>query len=62
MCMQTSCSTCGKQTWRGCGQHVASVMDKIPKDEWCTCTPKTKVGATEFPPKVGEGQAQAEQK
>ncbi|EER23978.1 hypothetical protein CPC735_053480 [Coccidioides posadasii C735 delta SOWgp] len=62
MCMQATCSVCEKKTWRGCGQHVPSVMDHIPKDQWCTCTPKTKIGETEFPPKVGEGKAQAEEK
>ncbi|PGH12544.1 hypothetical protein AJ80_06705 [Polytolypa hystricis UAMH7299] len=57
MCMQTSCGVCEKKTWRGCGAHISSVMDKIPTDQWCTCVPKTVVGTTEFPPKVGEGKA-----
>jgi len=25
-------------------------MDNIPKDQWCTCDPKTQVGDKEYPP------------
>ncbi|OJD10556.1 hypothetical protein AJ78_08467 [Emergomyces pasteurianus Ep9510] len=46
-----------KTTWRGCGQHVANVMDSVPSDLWCTCTPKQKIGEKEYPPRTGEGKA-----
>ncbi|KAG9681066.1 hypothetical protein KCU76_g14743, partial [Aureobasidium melanogenum] len=40
----------GKRTWFGCGMHVPSVMDSIPKSEWCDCEPKTEKNGTEYPP------------
>jgi len=43
----------GKRTWFGCGAHVPSVMDSIPKNEWCDCDPKTEKNGTEYPP-MGE--------
>ncbi|PGH19030.1 hypothetical protein AJ79_00064 [Helicocarpus griseus UAMH5409] len=46
-----------KATWRGCGQHIPRVMEAIPADQWCTCTPKTKVDDKEYPPRTGEGKA-----
>lgn len=30
MCRATTCRTCGKTTWAGCGQHVASVKATVP--------------------------------
>ncbi|THZ74802.1 hypothetical protein D6C85_03271 [Aureobasidium pullulans] len=39
-----------KRTWFGCGAHVPSVMDSIPKNEWCDCDPKTEKNGTEYPP------------
>lgn len=35
MCRPTPCSTCGKTTWRGCGEHVADVRAEVPADQWC---------------------------
>jgi hypothetical protein len=35
MCRPTPCKTCGKTTWAGCGQHVASVKAGVPADQWC---------------------------
>lgn len=35
MCHPVTCSTCQKITWRGCGNHVASVKAGIPADNWC---------------------------
>ncbi len=37
MCYPTTCRTCGKTTWAGCGQHVASVRSGVPAAQWCTC-------------------------
>ena len=40
MCRATTCRTCGKTTWAGCGQHVAYVKASIPADRWCPGHPK----------------------
>ncbi|WP_194793319.1 hypothetical protein [Raineyella fluvialis] len=37
MCRPVTCSSCGKTTWAGCGQHVASVKASVPAGQWCTC-------------------------
>jgi hypothetical protein len=39
-----------KRTWFGCGMHVPSVMDSVPKNDWCDCEPKTEKNGTEYPP------------
>jgi hypothetical protein len=48
MCMQKTCPTCQMATWWGCGQHIPSVMDKIPESDRCTCGPKREVEVCEF--------------
>ncbi|SCO00853.1 uncharacterized protein FFM5_07422 [Fusarium fujikuroi] len=60
MCFGATCPTCfceilievyiAKKSWRGCGNHVQQVFDGVPQAEWCTCTPKTKIGSKEYPP------------
>jgi len=35
MCRAVTCRTCGKTTWAGCGQHVASVKAGVPASQWC---------------------------
>ncbi len=35
MCRAATCRTCGKTTWAGCGQHVASVKASVPNSQWC---------------------------
>ena len=35
MCRATTCRTCGRTTWAGCGQHVDQVMKNVPKAERC---------------------------
>jgi hypothetical protein len=37
MCHQTTCSTCGKITWAGCGFHVDSALRGVPKEALCVC-------------------------
>lgn len=37
MCRPTTCSTCAKTTWAGCGEHVDQVKASVPADQWCTC-------------------------
>lgn len=31
MCYPVTCKQCGKTTWAGCGQHVASVKASVPR-------------------------------
>ncbi|WP_241095552.1 MULTISPECIES: hypothetical protein [unclassified Leucobacter] len=35
MCRPTTCRTCTKTTWAGCGQHVAQVKMSVPASNWC---------------------------
>ncbi|MGB3375624.1 MAG: hypothetical protein WBA87_10865 [Microbacterium sp.] len=35
MCRAVTCRTCGKTTWAGCGQHIASVKQSVPASQWC---------------------------
>lgn len=37
MCQRTTCRTCGKATYRGCGQHVDQVLAAVPASQRCTC-------------------------
>ncbi|KAG9994800.1 hypothetical protein KCU72_g20071, partial [Aureobasidium melanogenum] len=50
MCKGAVCDNCSKRTWFGCGMHVPSVMNSVPKSEWCDCEPKTEKNGTEYPP------------
>jgi hypothetical protein len=40
MCHPTTCRTCGKVTWRGCGQHVAQVRANVAAENWCPGHPE----------------------
>jgi hypothetical protein len=40
----------GKTTWQGCGSHVPNVMDNVPKEEWCGCTPQVEKEGKKYPP------------
>ena len=35
MCRPVPCSTCGKTTWAGCGDHIDQVKAIVPPDQWC---------------------------
>lgn len=35
MCSAVRCRVCGKTTWSGCGQHIASVKATVPAGQWC---------------------------
>ncbi|CEI68726.1 unnamed protein product [Fusarium venenatum] len=50
MCFGATCPTCSKKSWRGCGNHVQQVFNQVPESQWCTCTPRTKIGGKEYPP------------
>lgn len=38
MCQAVKCRMCGKTTWTGCGQHVASVRKSVRASDWCNGT------------------------
>jgi hypothetical protein len=37
MCSKTTCQTCGKATWSGCGNHVEQALAGVPQNQRCTC-------------------------
>ncbi|KAF2835675.1 hypothetical protein M501DRAFT_997816 [Patellaria atrata CBS 101060] len=41
-----------KATWWGCGNHVPSVMDRIPEADRCVCSPKIEREGKAYPPKA----------
>ncbi|KAI0342592.1 hypothetical protein BDW22DRAFT_1330042 [Trametopsis cervina] len=36
-CFAVKCGSCGKTTWKGCGQHVDSVMKNVKEEDRCQC-------------------------
>jgi len=45
MCYPTTCSSCSKTTWAGCGQHADQVMAEVPKAQRCNCAPTSDTGS-----------------
>ncbi|OVA18608.1 hypothetical protein BVC80_1831g158 [Macleaya cordata] len=37
MCFRVECKQCGKYSWSGCGDHVASLYANIEKGKHCMC-------------------------
>lgn len=37
MCQRTTCKTCGKPSWKGCGAHVEQVLGDVAPADRCTC-------------------------
>lgn len=37
MCSPATCRTCGKATYKGCGQHVEQVLRGVPQNQRCSC-------------------------
>ncbi|MEU9047720.1 MULTISPECIES: hypothetical protein [unclassified Kitasatospora] len=37
MCRRTTCRTCGKATYAGCGMHVDQVLAGVRKADRCSC-------------------------
>ena len=35
MCIATTCSTCGKQTWKGCGLHIEAALSNVTLEARC---------------------------
>lgn len=42
MCYRTTCPTCQKATWGGCGAHIESALRGVPEAERCQCHAKPK--------------------
>lgn len=40
MCRAVPCSTCGRTTWAGCGQHVDQVMARVASNQRCPGHPR----------------------
>jgi hypothetical protein len=40
MCMRTTCPTCKKPTYSGCGAHIEEVLGDVPKEKRCQCRAK----------------------
>jgi len=45
MCRRTTCDTCHKPTFAGCGMHVEAVLGDVPKSDRCTCRDKAQAKA-----------------
>lgn len=37
MCRRTTCRTCGKPDWAGCGAHIDAVLGDVPQTKRCRC-------------------------
>ena len=35
MCRPTTCRTCNKTTWAGCGQHIEQALAGVAKSDRC---------------------------
>ncbi|WP_164519610.1 hypothetical protein [Nocardioides ferulae] len=44
MCRPTTCRTCGKTSWAGCGMHVQQIMAGVPKAQRCEGHPDQQSG------------------
>jgi hypothetical protein len=42
MCHRTTCRTCNKPTWAGCGNHIEIALAGVPKSQRCSCSPAQK--------------------
>ncbi|KAG7035219.1 hypothetical protein SDJN02_02014 [Cucurbita argyrosperma subsp. argyrosperma] len=39
MCYLVECKTCNKTSWKGCGNHLPDLYNRIEKGKHCTCRP-----------------------
>jgi hypothetical protein len=44
MCRRTTCRTCHKPTYAGCGAHIEQVLADVPRNQRCSCR-ETKAAA-----------------
>lgn len=60
MCSAATCTQCDKTTWRGCGQHVDSVMTGVPTDQRCICDRSATTKGRHHAPLIGSSAADRE--
>ncbi len=53
MCARTTCRSCGKPTWSGCGNHVERALRGVPQSQRCQGHARTAQAETSAPPKSG---------
>ena len=53
MCRPTTCKTCKKTTWAGCGQHIAQVKATVPAGQWCSGHSKAELQAAKAAQRSG---------
>lgn len=44
MCQAVACTTCGKTTWAGCGQHIEQALQGIPQAQRCAGHEESRTG------------------
>jgi hypothetical protein len=37
MCHAVTCKTCGRPTWKGCGDHIEQALAHVPAADRCQC-------------------------
>jgi hypothetical protein len=57
MCSQTTCRTCHRPTWAGCGAHVEQALSDIPWELRCKCRDAGRKPATPRPASASADQA-----
>jgi len=58
MCMPSTCQTCSKPTYMGCGKHIDSAFS-VPVEERCPCKARTQAEFDEQQKKKAEAAAAA---
>lgn len=46
MCVTTTCTTCGKKTWAGCGNHIEQALAGVPASQRCSCSDADRAAST----------------
>jgi len=52
MCQKVECKSCGKATWKGCGQHIDAALTGVSEEARC---PGWRTGICVGPPKGESG-------
>ncbi|MET8698529.1 hypothetical protein ACFVUH_21685 [Kitasatospora sp. NPDC058032] len=53
MCRRTTCRSCGKATYAGCGMHVDQVLAGVAKADRCACDRNAQKGGGFFAKLLG---------
>ena len=63
MCRRTTCKSCGKPTWSGCGAHVEQVLGDVPEAQRCHCRDAAKApGSFKVTPKAAPAETPSRNK